>query len=241
MGTANLPCLRGKAFYLALVLIFFFPFAHLFGQNSITVNGTVKDDKGIPLLNVSVLVKGTKLGTTSDGSGKFSIQAPGEQSILVFSTLGYQTQELVVGKQQSIDVVLKTESKTLNEVLVTGYSKQSRRDVTGAVSVINSDVIANTPVTDVGSILQGRAAGVSVDDQGGPGNTAVVRIRGFGSITNNNPLYVVDGVQMQDANNLINPNDIETITVLKDPSITSLNTVIVSISFGLIRLLASCI
>ena len=117
---------------------------------------------------------------------------------------------------------LKPNNSALEEVVVTGYSKQSKRDVTGAVSTISADVVAQTPVSDIGSILQGHVAGVSVDEQGGPGNTAVVRIRGFGTNGDNDPLYVIDGVQMRGGNNLVNPNDIETITILKDPSITSL-------------------
>ena len=114
------------------------------------------------------------------------------------------------------------ENKALNDVIVTGYSKQSKRDVTGAVSTVSADIIAQTPVTDVGTAFEGRVAGVSVDQQGDPGSTAVVRIRGFGTNGDNDPLYVIDGVQMRGGNNLINPNDIETLTVLKDPSTTSL-------------------
>ncbi len=105
---------------------------------------------------------------------------------------------------------------------MTGYSRQSKRDVTGSVSTVSADIIAHTPVTDVGTALEGRVAGVSVDQQGDPGSTAIVRIRGFGTNGNNDPLYVIDGVQMRGGNNLINPNDIETLTILKDPSTTAL-------------------
>ena len=128
---------------------------------------------------------GQDKGTAADTSGDFSLNGikPGNYRLQI-SAIGFQTivRDVTVGDNKSLDLSfkLKSNNSALDEVIVTGYSKQSKRDITGAVSTISANVVAQTPVTDVGSILQGRVAGVSVDEQGGPGNTAVVRIRGFG-------------------------------------------------------------
>jgi TonB-linked SusC/RagA family outer membrane protein len=185
------------------------------------VTGTVNDDKGMPLFGATVMVRSGPI-TTTDKAGKFRLDIGASSAVLMISYTGFITQEINVTANQSITVTLVIAESNLDAVVVTGYTKQSKRDVTGAVSTVNADVVARTPVTDVGSVLQGRVAGVSVDAQGGPGNTAVVRIRGFGSNGNNDVLYVIDGVQMRGGSNLVNPNDIETITILKDPSNTAL-------------------
>lgn len=192
-----------------------------------SIHGRIANERGDAIAGASVLLVGTDKGTAADNAGQFTLNAvkPGKYTLQV-SAVGYQnaSQTITVNDGESLDLsfILKDVNAALNEVVVTGYSRQSKRDVTGAVSTISADVITKTPVADVPSALQGRAAGVSVDAQGGPGSTAVVRIRGFGTNGNNDVLYVVDGVQMRGANNFVNPNDIETITVLKDPSITSL-------------------
>jgi TonB-linked SusC/RagA family outer membrane protein len=192
------------------------------GQKTIEVKGIVSDDTGQPLAGVSVVVKGTTLGVATNDAGTFSITVPDKNSILVFSSISFQPQEVIVGNEVMFKIKLLQQALLMNEVVVTGYSKQSKRDVTGAVSVISAEIVSATPVTDIGSVLQGRAAGISVDAQGGPGSISNVRIRGFGTNGNNDVLYVIDGVQMRGGSNLFNTNDIETVTVLKDPSITSL-------------------
>jgi TonB-linked SusC/RagA family outer membrane protein len=204
-----------------LILILYFNLSAS-AQTSIPVKGAVTDENGGPLVGVTVLVKGTTIGVATSDNGTFTINVPGKNSILVFSSISFQTQEMTVGDKVIFSVILLPQVQLMNEVVVTGYSKQSKRDVTGAVSVISADVISRTPVSDLGSVLQGRAAGVSVDAQGGPGSISNVRIRGFGTNGNNDVLYVIDGVQMRGGSNLFNTNDIETVTVLKDPSITSL-------------------
>lgn len=187
------------------------------------VNGTITDESGSPLAGATVMVKSKKsLVTTTDNTGSFRLDIGSPAAVLVVSYTGFKPQEIRVTASQSIAVKLSVSETSLDAVVVTGYSRQSKRDVTGAVSTVSADVVAKTPVTDVGSVLQGRVAGVSVDAQGGPGDVAVVRIRGFGSNGNNDVLYVIDGVQMRGGSNLVNPNDIETITVLKDPSNTAL-------------------
>lgn len=185
------------------------------------VSGIVAADNGQPLAGVTVILKGTSNGVVTNTEGRYAIQA-GRGDTLLFRFIGYTGKQVAVQGQSVINVSLTTASSQLTDVIVTGYSRQSKRDVTGAVSSVPSDVIAQTPVADIGTALKGRVAGVSVDEQGGPGNTGVVRIRGFGSLGNNDPLYVIDGVQMRGGNNLVNPSNIETITILKDPSITSL-------------------
>ncbi len=191
--------------------------------NDNIVTGTVTDNNGNPLAGATVAVKSNRsIVTATDNSGKFRLDVGSPSAVLVITYTGFKTQEINVTANQSVSIILAIAENSLDAVIVTGYSKQSKKDVTGAVSTVSSDVIAKTPVTDVGSVLQGRVAGVSVDDQGGPGETAIVRIRGFGTNGNNDPLYVIDGVQIRGGSNLINPNDIETITVLKDPSTTSL-------------------
>jgi len=193
------------------------------------ISGTVKDDTGLPLPSVTVKVKGKSISTSTDINGAFSINTA-KTDILQFTYIGFQANEILVGNQIKLSVVLQPESKSLDEVIVTGYSKQSKHDVTGAASTISADVIAQTPVTSIEGAIQGRVAGVTVDGQGGPGNSETIRIRGIGTLGNNDPLYVIDGVQIrvgtsagsQDISNLINPNDIESLTILKDPSLIAL-------------------
>jgi TonB-dependent starch-binding outer membrane protein SusC len=191
------------------------------------IRGKITDTKGEVLPGVTVLISGTSKGATSDETGSFILPdvAPGSYRLRI-SSIGFQTVtkdvNLKNGDGIQLNIVMQEENATLNEVVVTGYSKQSRRDVTGAVSTISSDVIAKTPVTDISSVLQGRVAGLTVDGQGGPGNQQVVRVRGFGTLGDNDPLYVIDGVQTKGGLNLINQNDIETITVLKDAASAAL-------------------
>ena len=188
-----------------------------------TVSGIITDEKGVPLVGATISVKGKiNLVTTTNNAGRFKLDIGANSAILIVSYTGFMTQQVSVKADQSVSISLVSTDTNLDDVIVTGYSRQSKRNVTGAVSTVSSDVVAQTPVADVGSVLQGRVAGVSVDEQGGPGATSVIRIRGFGSNGNNDVLYVIDGVQVRGGSNLVNPNDIETITVLKDPSNTAL-------------------
>jgi TonB-dependent starch-binding outer membrane protein SusC len=192
-----------------------------------SIKGKITNEKGEPVAGASILLVGQDKGTAANAQGDFTITGvkPGKYKLQI-SAVGFQNvvKEITVSDGQSTEISfqLKPGSNALDEVIVTGYSKQSKRDVTGAITTISANTVAQTPVSDVGSVLEGHVAGVSVDAQGGPGSTAVVRIRGFGTNGNNDPLYVIDGVQMRGGNNLVNPGDIETLTILKDPSITSL-------------------
>ena len=206
-------------------------------QDGGTLKGKITNDKNEPVVGASILLSGADKGTSAGLDGVYILTGvkPGKYSMQV-SAIGYQNiiRDIVVaeGQVQELNFMLKAGGNALNEVVVTGYSRQSKRDVTGAASTISADVVAQSPVTDVTGVLQGRVAGVSVDGQGGPGSSQVIRIRGIGTLNNNDPLYVIDGVQIragsnvafgsQNISNLLNPNDIETITILKDPSLISL-------------------
>ncbi|WP_295667836.1 TonB-dependent receptor [uncultured Mucilaginibacter sp.] len=191
------------------------------------VAGTVKDETGQPLPGVTVQIKGKTAAVGTDVNGTFTISAS-KTDVLHISFVGYVAKDILVGDQTKLSVSLEPEAKNLDEVIVTGYTKQSKHDVTGAASTVKGSVIQQTPVTSLEGALEGRVAGVVVDGQGGPGNTASIRIRGIGTLGDNDPLYVIDGVQVrigpasEDISNLLNPNDIESVTVLKDPSLTGL-------------------
>ena len=193
-----------------------------YGQ--INVSGTVTDaTDNSPLIGVSVLVKGSQQGTLTNDQGKFSLQVPDGNTVLVLSYFGFATQELTVGSQTEFNVAMNAAQNYLDEVVVIGYGTVKKSDLTGAVSTITAKSFENQPVTRVEDALQGRAAGVTVAKANGqPGSNFKVRIRGVNSITgNNSPLIVVDGVQGASLNTL-NPADIETIDVLKDASATAI-------------------
>jgi TonB-linked SusC/RagA family outer membrane protein len=193
----------------------------LFAQR--TVEGTVTDDNtGETLIGVSILIKGTTTGTTTDINGKYQLVS--EQltasSILVYSYVGYIKFEQVAGDRTLIDVKLTAEQIMLDELVVIGYGTAKKRNVLGAVAKVDNKELTKLPVSGVAQALQGRAAGVSVtQNTGAPGEGVKVRIRGVGSINSGNePLYIVDDIPTADALNMLSPGDIENITVLKDAS-----------------------
>ncbi len=187
------------------------------------LTGRVTDaTENVPLPGVSVLLKGTNIGVTTDGDGKFSLNAPSSGGTLVVSYIGYTSQEVAIGNRTTIDVSLAVDIKSLSEVVVTGYASQRKKDITGAVTVVSAKELTATPAASVTQMLQGRASGVVVGNDNSPGGGTMVRIRGFGSINNNSPLYVIDGVPTQGTLNQLNPNDIESMQVLKDASAASI-------------------
>ena len=171
-----------------------------------------------PAIGAAVIVKGTDVGVITDNDGHFSITVPDDHSVLVVRYTGYEDQEFEAGSGAAIDVVLKENISLLNEVVVTGYGSQKRSDISGAVSTVKGDEIKEQPYLRVEQALQGRTAGVNVaQNSGSPGSGSTVRIRGTGTINNSNPLYIVDGIPVEGLDYL-NPNDIETINILKDAS-----------------------
>jgi TonB-linked SusC/RagA family outer membrane protein len=186
----------------------------LHAQSS-SVSGTIIDESGSPIPGVSVLEKGTTNGTTTDTDGKYTISV-GANATLVFSFIGYTTVEMPVNGRSSLDVSMNPDVTSLQEVIVTGYTTERKKDIIGSVAVVNPKTTLAQPTANLSSMLQGRAAGVTVSGTGAPGAAAKVRIRGFVSFGNNDPLYVIDGVPTDNANSL-NPQDVESIQVLKDP------------------------
>lgn len=192
-----------------------------FAQNSrITGKVTGPDNQGLPGVNIQV--NGTTVGTSTDATGNFSLNAAGNVS-LVFSNIGYVSQTVAVSGRSVLDIQLAEDQKTLNEVVVVGYGTQRKSDVTGALTAISTKEFAQQPITRLDQVLQGRAAGVQVTQaSGAPGGDARIRIRGANSVLgDNNPLYVIDGYVGADFN-FLNPNDIETLQVLKDAASTSI-------------------
>lgn len=184
----------------------------------VPVSGTVKDGNGELLPGVTVLIKGTTIGTVTDGDGKFNLLNVPNEAMLVFSFVGMQSQEVAVAKKRVVNVVMKNDAIGLDEVVAVGYGTQKKVDLTGAVASVKAGDLNIESSTNVMNALQGRMAGVDVVSQGGePGSGLKVMVRGVGTFNNNNPLYIVDGMYMDDID-FLNPNDIESVDVLKDAS-----------------------
>ena len=192
-----------------------------FGQDR-KVAGKVQDSGGQGIPGVSIVVKGSTVGTTSDGNGSFSINVKSSNAELTFTSVGYVSQTVAVGGKSTLAITLADDVSQLSEVIVTGYASQRKKDITGAVTVVSAKELNAVPAASVTQMLQGRAAGVTVGNDNSPGGGTMVRVRGFGSINNNSPLYVIDGVPTQGTLNQINPNDIESMQVLKDASAASI-------------------
>jgi TonB-linked outer membrane protein, SusC/RagA family len=184
------------------------------------VSGSVVDSAGTPIAGVSVAIKGQARGTITGQDGRFTLEAQASD-VLVFSMVGYESHEVAVGTG-NIRVVLAMLSSNLEEVVVVGYGVQRKRDLTGAVSQIKGEDLKNMPVRNATEALQGQVAGVLITSTGGsPGTPPAVRIRGIGTVNDNNPLYVVDGLPQSDIG-WLNPNDITSMEVLKDASATAI-------------------
>lgn len=192
----------------------------LYAQNFTEIKGVVRDAAtGEELIGVNVIVVGTQLGTITGTNGDFIISVP-QNATLRFSYLGYKTQEIKISNDNFLNISLEQDVKTLEEVVVVGYSVQKKRDILGAISKVEGTEVSKIPVATTQLALQGRVAGVNVSTQtGAPGSPVSVRIRGVNSISlGNDPLYIVDGVPVEGALNNISPNEIDNITVLKDAS-----------------------
>ncbi|MDI1256179.1 MAG: TonB-dependent receptor [Flavobacterium sp.] len=189
-------------------------------QQTKTIQGVVTDSSGSPLPGVSVNVVGTTNGATTDFDGKYNLTGVKATDKITYSFIGTASQSISVGNQTTINVKLEEAAQALADVVVVAYGSQKRTKVTGAVSTVGAKDIAALPITNAESALQGRAAGVSVVN-GAPGSSPTVQIRGLATISNSSPLYVIDGVLVGNLSG-ISPNDIESISVLKDASTTAL-------------------
>ncbi|WP_374755602.1 SusC/RagA family TonB-linked outer membrane protein [Arcticibacterium luteifluviistationis] len=187
------------------------------------IQGTVLDETGSPMIAVSVSVKGTTKGTSTDLDGKYKIDAQANQT-LVYSFVGYLNKEISVGAQKTIDVTLDLDDQLLSEVVVVGYGSQLKREVTGSVQTLGYKELKDLPVSQVGQKLQGQLAGVQINQTTGkPGQGMNIRIRGQVSVSaGSNPLYVIDGFPITGDIGSLNPDEIEEITILKDAASTSL-------------------
>lgn len=201
-----------------LLILTFMSGSTLYAQ---TVTGTVSDAMG-PLPQATVMVKGTTTSTVTDLDGRYTINNVDTNAVLVYSFMGFTSQEIAVNGQTEINVTLQEDSQQLSEVVVTGYVGQSKRSITGAVSQVNLNNLEKTRIPDVAQALQGQVAGVFVAaNTGAPGDGSVIRIRGEGTIGDNRVLYVVDGTPTRDIG-FINQGDVESMTVLKDASATAI-------------------
>jgi TonB-linked SusC/RagA family outer membrane protein len=188
----------------------------------ITVRGRITDDKGEPLPGVGIKLKGSSLGTSSDPDGKYSLSIPDGNGDLIFSYIGFRTQEIAVGGRTLINVTLSSEATSLNDVVVVGYGTQKKVNLTGAVSSVNGEQIAERPVSNSALALQGMAPGLSIVNNGGaPGaDDLKIRIRGTGTLNNSNPLVLVDGIPQSLSD--VAPSEIESISILKDAASASI-------------------
>lgn len=202
-----------------LLLLLFFPVT-LFAQQTIT--GTITDaETNTPIPGVNVLVKNTNRGAVSDFDGIFTITATSTDT-LVFSFLGYKTVSEVVGTRSSINISLANDAQALESVIVTGYQTQRKRDITGAVSVADVEEMNKQSAASPIAGLKGRIAGMDIASNGSPSSPTTIRIRGVGTLNNNDPLYIIDGVPTKAGLHELNPNDIASLQVLKDASAASI-------------------
>ena len=221
IGEAKSSRFYGSAKLFSLIMLLSF-MAFTASAQSIKISGTVKDTKGEIIPGVSVKVKGTSTATVTSDEGKFSLAVPSSQSVLVFSFIGYDTKEVTVGNSTNLVVTIQDQNNSLNDVVVVGYGVQKKVNVIGSVATIDAKAIENRPVTNLSSSLGGLSSGVSVRQASGkPGaDGATIRIRGTGTLNSNNALIIVDGiVGSMDA---VNPNDVETISILKDAAAASI-------------------
>jgi len=206
-----------------LGMIFMFLGVQAFAQDRMVTGRVTASDDGSGVPGASISIKGTSKGTTSDGDGNYKISAP-SNAILVFSSIGFNTQEIAVGTKSQISVALKTDTKALTEVVVVGYGTQKKSQMTGAISSVTSKQITEMPITNLGQAMQGRVAGVDVAQSGSkPGTVPKVLIRGRRSFNaGNDPLYVVDGIPLSGGYEDMNPNDVASMEILKDATATAI-------------------
>lgn len=211
--------MKAKNLLKCLSLSFFLFFVSMaFAQSKIS--GTVSDEAGGGIPGVSVSVKGTTQGTITDMDGKYTLDVTGSNRTIVFSSIGYNTQEVALGSQSVINVTLKEDARSLEEVIVTGYTITNKKESTAAASIVKAKDLQQIPSGNVEQQLQGRVAGLTVITNGQPGTASIIRVRGFGAFGGNEPLYVVDGIPVGSID-YISPDDIASTTVLKDAAAAS--------------------
>lgn len=191
-------------------------------QQTITVSGVVMGSDGEPLMGVNVVEKGTTNGTITDLDGKYTLNVE-PNAVLQFSYIGYVSSDIAVNGQRTVNVTMKEDSQNLDEVVVVGYGTVRKADLAGSVSVLDNKAFKDQPIKQVSDALQGRVSGVQVQSSGVPGGTVKIRVRGSGSINrSNDPLYVIDGIVRESGLTGLNPDDIQSMQILKDASSTAI-------------------
>lgn len=176
-----------------------------------------------PVPGANVQVKGSSTGVTANANGEYAIAVKSGNDVLVISSVGYKTREVKVGSQSNINVTMEEDAAVLSEVVVTGYASQQKKDITGSVVIVDTKELQKVASATFGDQLQGKVAGVTIGSSGDPGAATYIRIRGIGTIGNNDPLFIIDGLPLKDANlSFLNPSDIESMQVLKDASAASI-------------------
>lgn len=203
----------------AFLLLFMTVFTAFAQERRVT--GVVTDPAGTGIPGATILIKGTQIGANTDAEGRFAVNARSDNDVLVISFVGYKTKEVTVGNQSVLDVKLDDDVAALEEVVVTGYTTDKRRETSGSVALVKAKDLTAVPSGNVEQQLQGRVAGVTVITNGQPGTNSQIRVRGFGSFEANEPLYIVDGVPVG-STDFLNPDDIDQTTVLKDAAAASI-------------------
>ncbi|PJJ08091.1 TonB-linked SusC/RagA family outer membrane protein [Flavobacterium sp. 1] len=204
-------------------LIFFFPMLIMTAQDGGIKGTVISSEDGLPLPGATVTISGTSTSASTDFDGKFSLPEVKSDAVIVVSFIGFAPQTITLNGQKILNISLRVNNNQLNEVVVTGYSKQKKTDITGAVSIVNMKDVMKQPEPNPIKALQGRVAGVKISSDGSPsGSNTKVVIRGVGTLNNTDPLYVIDGMPTKSGMHELNPNDIETIQVLKDASSASI-------------------
>lgn len=194
----------------------------IFAQSQL-VKGVITSNDGEKMIGVAVAIKGTTTGTVTNAEGEFSLQVPNSSATLKVSLIGYKSQEISIQGKTTISVVLVPDLKSLDAVIVTGYSTQKKADLTGAVSVVDVEELKKSSANNPMQVLQGRVPGVSISTDGSPsGSNTSIRIRGIGTLNNNDPLYIIDGVPTKGGMHELNSTDIENIQILRDASAASI-------------------
>jgi len=205
--------------FLLLAIVMLGSFSSFAQDRKVTGKVSGTDSQGIP--GVSILVKGTNTGATTDINGAFSVTVKSGSAVLNISAVGYKSQSITVGSQSTINVTLAEDNSQLDEVIVTGYSVTNKKESTAAASIVKAKDLQIAPSGNVEQQLQGRVAGVTLITNGQPGTNSIIRVRGFGAFGGNEPLYVVDGVPVG-TTDFLSPDDIESTTVLKDAAAASI-------------------
>lgn len=209
--------------HLFLISLFLFFSQSLKAQNEITISGKVYDvSNSAPLAGATVKVSNTAIGIVVGSNGEYSINVPEDSEYLEARFIGYEPMILEIGGKTNIDFALKPKDAQLDEIVVVGYEEQEKKDLTGSVAIVEASEIAPLPSANFSQSIQGKAPGVQIINDNAPGGQSAVRIRGFSTVRNNEPLYIIDGVPTTSGLEYLNPNDIESIQVLKDASSASI-------------------